>query len=121
MNIKRVTLCGYTGKEPKAASTQKGLSTTRLSLATSKRYKDAENQWQVKTQWHNCVAYGSTADYLAKLPTGSHVLLEGELIHREYERTIETETGPVQVQWPITEVAIQSVSLFDPKEKRGAA
>jgi single-stranded DNA-binding protein len=63
----------------------------KLSVATTKRYKDAEGSWQGKTQWHTCIAYSGTADYCAKIQTGDHVFVEGELIYREYERTIETE------------------------------
>jgi hypothetical protein len=51
-------------------------------------------------------------------------MVEGELVHREYERTIETDNGPVKVQWPVTEVVVESVSVLDRKEKqerRGAA
>jgi hypothetical protein len=50
--------------------------------------------------------------------------IEGELVYRGYERTIETDSGPVKVQWPITEVVIDSISVLDrsnSKEKRGAA
>ena len=124
MTINRVTIAGFAGKDARNSSTQNGNSITKLSLATTKRYKDADGMWQEKTQWHTCVAYGSTADYAAKIHTGDHVFIEGELVYREYERTIETETGPVKVQWPITEVVIDSVSVLDRRdrqERKGAA
>jgi single-strand DNA-binding protein len=50
---------------------------TKLSVATSKRYKDSNGEWQEKTQWHSCVCYGVTADYAAKIHTGAHVFIEG--------------------------------------------
>ena len=118
MNINRVTLVGFTGKDAQNTSTQNGRSVTRLSVATTKRYKDAEGSWQQKTQWHSCVAYGPAADYAAKIQTGAHVLLEGEVIYREYDRTIETDNGSVKVQWPVTEIVIDSISLLDRKEKQ---
>ncbi len=124
MNINRITLAGYTGKDPRTTATQSGRSMTKLSVATSKRYKAADGNWQEKTQWHTCVCYGPTAEYAAKIQTGSHVFLEGELLYREYERTIETESGPVKVPWPVTEIAIGSLSVLDRKDKqerRGAA
>ena len=52
------------------------------------------------------------------------MFIEGELVYREYERTIETETGPVRVPWPVTEVVIDAISSLDRKErqeKKGAA
>jgi single-strand DNA-binding protein len=123
MNINRVTLCGNIGKDVHSSPTQNGRNMTRFSVATSKRYKDANGDWQEKTEWHRCVCYRPTADYAAKLQTGSHVFIEGELIHRDYERTIDTESGPVKVPWPNTEILIDSLSVLDPKgkqERRGA-
>ena len=124
MNINRVTLAGFAGRDAKTSATPGGTIVTKLSVATTKRYKDSREKWQEKTQWHTCVAYGRTADYAAKIQTGAHVFIEGEQVYREYERTIETDSGPVKVQWPITEVVIDSVSVIDrsnSKEKRGAA
>jgi single-strand DNA-binding protein len=124
MNINRVTLVGFAGKDAKTSATQGGRTMTRLSVATTKRYKDSAQEWQEKTQWHDCVAYGPTGDYAARVQKGAHVMIAGELAHREYERTIETESGPVKVQWPVTEIVIDSVSVLDRKnarEERGAA
>jgi len=125
MNINRVTLAGFAGKDARSGSTKNGRSMTKLSIATTKRYKDAQQQWQEKTQWHNCVAYnGPVADHASKIQTGDHVFLEGELIYREYERTIETENGPVKVPWPVTEIVIETISVIDrnrKQEERGAA
>jgi single-strand DNA-binding protein len=91
---------------------------TKLSVATTKRYKDAQQQLQEKTQWRNCVAHGAAAEYCSRIQTGAHVFIEGELIYREYERTIETEGGPVQVTWTVTEIVIGSTSSLDRKEKQ---
>ena len=124
MTINRITLAGFTGKDARSSSTQNGRSMTKLSVATTKRYKDAREQWQEETQWHTCVAYGPAADYAARIQTGDHVFLEGELIYREYERTVETDSGPIKVQWPVTEIVVDSISVIDRKEKqerRGAA
>jgi single-stranded DNA-binding protein len=77
-----------------------------------------------KTQWHDCVAHGPIAERAAKIQTGDHVFLEGELVYREYERTIETDGGPVKVHWPVTEIVIGTISVIDRKqnrEQRGAA
>ena len=122
--INRVTLCGYTGKEVRTGATRNGRNISRLSVATTRRYQNAQQEWQERTQWHNCVAYGPTADYLARIQTGDHVLLEGELIYREYDRTIETDSGPVKVPWPVAEIVIKTISVIDRKldrEQRGAA
>jgi len=124
MYLNRVTIAGFTGKDARNSSTQGGRSVTKLSVATTKRYKDGDANWQEKTQWHSCVAYGPAADYAAKIQTGTQVFIEGELVYREYERTVETDSGPVKVMWPVTEVVIDSLSVLERKERqerRGAA
>ena len=125
MNINRVTLVGFAGRDARSSSTPNGKSMTKLSIATTKRYKDARQQWQEKTQWHECVAYNEPmAEYAAKIQTGDHIFLEGELVYREYERTVETDNGPVKVLWPVTEIVIGTISVIDRKqnrEQRGAA
>ena len=119
MNINRVTLCGHAGKDARTTAKQNGRNMTKLSVATSKHYKAANGDWQEKTQWHTCVAWGGPlADYAAKIQTGAHVFIEGELVYREYERTIETDSGPLEVRWPVTEVVITSISVLDRGEKQ---
>ena len=123
MTINRVTIAGVAGKGARTSSTQNGKSMTKLSIATTKRYKDTEGTWQERTQWHTCVAYAGSAD-CPKIQTGDQVFIEGELAYREYDRTIETDGGPVKVQWPATEIVIESVSVINRKEReerKGAA
>ena len=121
MYLNRVTLVGFTGRDAKTSATPGGKNITRLSVATTKPYKDAHDQWQERTQWHSCVAYAGTADFCAKIQTGAHVFIEGELTYREYERTVETDSGPVKVQWPVTEIVIETVKVLDRKAEKGAA
>src|SRR5581483_8076272 len=121
MFLNRVILIGFTGRDAKTSATAAGKNMTKLSVATTKRYRDGQERWQEKTQWHDCIAYGQIADYVAKVLTGTHVLIEGELTHREYERTIETDNGPVKVEWPITEVVIETLKVLDRKPEKGAA
>src|SRR5215471_17760851 len=62
-------------------------------------------------------------DYAAQLQTGAHVLIEDELIYREYYRTIETDNGPVKVQWPVIEIVVETLRTLDrtAKDKGTAA
>ena len=67
---------------------------------------------------------GTTASYMALpptlgpiLPKGSHILIEGELTYRDFERTIESETGAIKVQWPVTEIVVESIKTLDRKKK----
>ena len=71
----------------------------------------------LRHQWHDCVLYGASAHFAATLPKGSHVLIEGELTYREFERTVESETGAIKVQWPVTEIVVESIKTLDRKKK----
>ena len=116
MYLNRVTLIGFTGQEPKTFATQAGKEITRLSLATTRRYQQG-SEWKEKTQWHDCVVYGGYAQFAASLRKGTHVVIEGELTYREYTRTIDAESGPVNVQWPMTEIVVESITVLDRKKK----
>jgi hypothetical protein len=39
------------------------------------------------------------------------------LTYREYNRTIESESGLVNVQWPVAEIVVESIKVLDRKEK----
>lgn len=116
MYLNRVSLIGFTGQQPKTLATRTGKEITRLSVATTRRYQQ-DTEWKEKTQWHDCVLYGGLAQSATNLAKGTHTLIEGELTYREFDRTVETETGPVKVQWPVTEVVVDSFKVLDRKTK----
>jgi single-stranded DNA-binding protein len=66
-----------------------------------------------ENEWHDCVLYGGNAN--SKLTKGAHVVIEGELTYREYNRTIETENGTVTVPWPVTEIVVETITFLDRK------
>jgi single-stranded DNA-binding protein len=74
-----------------------------------------QSEWKEKTHWHNCVVYGGNGTFKAKLVKGAHVVIEGELSYREYNRTIETESGTVNLPWPVTEIIVESIRVLDRK------
>lgn len=117
MYLNRVTLLGFVGHDARTAATQAGREVTRFSMATTRRYQE-ESEWKEKTQWHDCVVYGKAASYAAKFRKGDHALVEGKLTYREYGRTVETEAGPVQVAWPVTEVIVEPISRLDRARKK---
>jgi single-strand DNA-binding protein len=87
-----------------------------LSVATTRRYQQ-DSEWKEKTQWHDCVVYGGAAQYAANLAKGTHVFIEGELTYREYSRIINSESGPINVQWPIAEIVVESIKILDRNRK----
>ena len=79
--MNRVILIGRLGKDPelKAAG---DTHVCNFSVATSFKSKDKEN-----TTWHNCVAWGKTAEIIAQyFKKGSMIALEGRIDNRTYEK-----------------------------------
>ena len=59
---------------------------TTLSVATKESWKDAAGDWQSHTEWHRIVAFGKLAEYAKTLIKGTHVMVQGSLRSREYEK-----------------------------------
>ena len=78
--VNKVILLGNLGKDPEVKYTQSGMAIARFSLATSERAKDKDGNWQDKTEWHNLVAFGRTAEVAGEyLKKGRTIYIEGAL------------------------------------------
>lgn len=86
-NLKNsVTLIGHLGKDPETREYAKGKRLTRFTMATNDYYKNSEGERMERTQWHNCVAFGKTAELMdALLKKGKKIALQGKLEYRDYE------------------------------------
>ncbi len=82
----RVNLIGNLGTDPEVKKLESGRMLAKFPLATSENYKNAEGQKISETQWHNLVAWGTTATFVEKyLKKGNEIAVEGKLSHRSYE------------------------------------
>lgn len=85
-SVNKVTLLGNLGKDPEIKFLPSGQAVANFGLATSDRYKDKAGEWQDRTEWHNVVAYGRTAeivrDYVKK---GNKLYVEGRLTTRSWD------------------------------------
>jgi single-strand DNA-binding protein len=84
--VNKVLLLGNLGKDPELRTTAGGMTVASFSLATADRQKDAQGNWTDKTEWHNLVAFGRTAeiirDYVKK---GSQIYVEGKIQTRSWD------------------------------------
>lgn len=96
--INKVILIGNLGQDPKVHTTQSKSIVTQLSVATSRRVKQADGQYADETEWHRVTCFGKTAevarDYLAK---GRQVYIEGRLRTRKYIDKDNTEKYVTEV------------------------
>ena len=111
-SVNKVILLGNVGKDPEIRSTPGGTLVATFSLATSDRQKDAQGNWQDRTEWHNLVAFNRTAeiirDYVKK---GSKLFVEGRLQTSSWE---DKETKARRYK---TEIIVNDLSLLSGREE----
>lgn len=102
-----VLLLGNLGDAPELRYTQTGKPVARLRIATSDSIDDGRGGRVDRTEWHNVVAWGGTAEACAKhLVRGQRVDVEGRLQTREFKG----EDG--NRRWA-TEVVARRVTFLD--------
>jgi len=86
--INHVQLIGFLGKDPEKRQVRgNGANFTVLSVATRQSWKDSNDEWQSKTEWHRVVAFHRLGESIADtLHKGDHVLVDGLLVSSKYER-----------------------------------
>lgn len=106
----RVQLIGNLGNAAEVKSFESGKKVATFSLATSETYKNDKGEKVTETQWHNCVAWGKTAEIIEKYTEkGSHLAVEGKLSHRSFD----DKNGEKRY---ITEVVIHEILLLSKKD-----
>jgi single-strand DNA-binding protein len=109
--VNKVTLLGNVGKDPEIRSTAGGTMVANFTLATSDRQKDAQGNWQDRTEWHNLVAFKRTAeivrDYVKK---GSKLYIEGKITTRSWD---DKESGQKRYK---TEILVNELVLLSGRE-----
>jgi single-strand DNA-binding protein len=85
-SVNKVILVGNVGKDPEVRYTPSGTPVAIFSLATNEKFKNRNDEWQERTEWHSIVAWQRLAEivgeYVAK---GSKVYVEGKLQTSNWE------------------------------------
>ena len=85
-SLNKVMLIGRLGQDPEVRYTQSNTAVATLNIATSERYKDANGEFQERTEWHRVVAWSRLAEICQQyLHKGSQVYIEGPLQTRQWE------------------------------------
>jgi len=104
----KVSLIGRLGAQPEITKFESGSTKARMSVATNEPYKNKQGEWVDNTQWHTVVAWGSTAERMAKkLDKGLEVVIEGRLVNRSYESKGEKRYS--------TEIEVNEFLIITPK------
>jgi single-strand DNA-binding protein len=114
-SVNKVILLGNVGKDPEIRSTGGGTMVANFTLATTDRQKDAQGNWQDRTEWHNLVAFTRLAeivrDYVKK---GSKLYVEGKIQTRSWD---DKESGQKRYR---TEIIVNDVSLLSGRDDAGS-
>jgi single-strand DNA-binding protein len=87
-SLNKVILIGRLGKDPEITTFESGNKKMSVTLATTERYRDRDNNWVDQTEWHNLVAWGNLANDIAEkrrnYAKGDMMYVEGRLRTRQY-------------------------------------
>jgi single-strand DNA-binding protein len=126
MYLNHVQLIGFLGKDPEKRQVRgNSANFTVLSIATQQSWKDSNDEWQSKTEWHRVVAFNRLGESIADtLHKGDHVLVDGQLVSSKYERengkSKKAKAAQFNVFWSVRANSVRRLSRAD-VEAPGAA
>src|SRR6186713_1773430 len=107
----RVQLIGFLGQEIELKEYAEGKKMARVSLATHENGKEENGKKETVTLWHNLVAWGKTAEMMAKICNKGQLLyIEGRLTYREY-------TGKDDVKKSSTDIVVSDFKKLESADK----
>ena len=112
--LNKVMIIGNVGKDP-VIRKGNNRTTATFSVATSKRYRDANGEQKELTTRHNVVFFGKLAENIELLGVkkGASLFVEGELANRSFE----DQNGNKRY---VTEISGNSFQLLTPRNSAGS-
>lgn len=119
MYLNSVQLIGFIGKDPERRQRQSGqdgnpAAYVVFSVATEQSWKDADDTWQKRTEWHRVTAWNVVGERAAEtLRSGDHVLIQGRFVSATYDRQYGDDDNPVIVKQTYWQVRADSIHKLD--------
>ncbi len=86
MYLNKAILIGNLTRDPELKAIASGNKVCSFSIATNRTYKDSNGVRQEKTDYHNIVVWGKTAENVATyMKKGSQILVEGRMETRSWD------------------------------------
>jgi single-strand DNA-binding protein len=87
MYINKAMVYGNLTRDPEMKALPSGMNVTSFSLATNRRYKDRDGNYQDAVDYHNITVFGRQAETVSQyLKKGSGAFVEGRLQTRSWEK-----------------------------------
>lgn len=116
MSVNKVILLGNVGKDPEIRYPSQGQAMATFTLATSDRAytTSSGNSVPERTEWHNIVAWGKTAEVIEKyVRKGSKLYIEGKIRTRTWE-------DRNKIKRYITEIYVDTLEMLGSRSQQSA-
>lgn len=108
MSVNKVFILGRVGKDVEVKEVS-GVKCAAFTIATSERYRDKNGEVKENTEWHNIVAWRTTADICERfVHKGDQVYVEGKIKYRTWESNGEKRYA--------TDIVADKVELLGKRE-----
>lgn len=119
--LNSVSLIGFVGSDPEQRQARNnGAKFTVFSLATQRSWKNAEDEWASKTEWHRIAVFRPrlAEHVLNNVKKGAHVLVEGSLVSSTYEqpngKSKKTKAAKI-TSWSIRADVVRKLDRGEPE------
>src|SRR5437868_2041153 len=86
MNLNKVFIVGRLTTDPQLKTIPSGQNVCSFSLATNRTWTGKDGQKQEQSEFHNCVAWGRTAELITQyMKKGNELFVEGRLQTRSWD------------------------------------
>jgi single-strand DNA-binding protein len=111
MSLNKCMIIGNLGRDPEMRYTPSGQAVTQFTVATNRRWRDQQDEWQEETEWFRVVVWGQQAERTAeRLRKGHKVYVEGRIQTRQWE----DQTGQKRYT---TELVANTVTSLERRER----
>jgi len=125
--LNSVTLVGFVGSDPEQRQAKgNGSKFTVLSVATQRSWKNADDEWSSKTEWHRISIFRPrlAEHVLTAIKKGAHVLIEGSLVSSTYEVANgkgKKAKGTKVTSWSIRADVVRKLDRGEPEPEATAS
>ncbi len=111
MSLNKCMIIGNLGRDPEMRYTPSGQAVTQFTVATNRRWKGQNDEWQEETEWFRIVVWAQQAERVAeRLRKGNKVYVEGRIQTRQWE----DQTGQKRYT---TELIANQVTSLERRER----